>query len=207
MKFVNHIEHPLIKKVNDALDKCTLCKDRNTRGGNFISHNTFDIDYFFISQNPGFSNWNKQCHPSDIIPFGLHEENQYHQFFDFFVEEYEKKFKSQPKCYITNIVKCVTYKNSIPDQEMTDNCVREYLLKEIMAFKTFSKKPFEIFVVGKASNDTMINLKKKYSLNIPFKHIYHPGYLNRQGPEFVKNYAKKLFESKTENKRNQLFRK
>lgn len=201
MKFINYIEHPLIKTVNKSLSKCDLCPDRNTRGGNFISHNSFDIDYFFVSQNPGFSNWDKQCDPSEIIPFGLHEENRYHQFFDFFVEEYEKKFTFHPKFYITNIVKCVTYKNAIPDQEMTENCVKKYLLKEISAFKKFSKKSFKIFIVGKAANDAMLELKKKYSLKIKYQHIYHPGYLNRQGPEFVRNYAKNLFESIEETKK------
>lgn len=85
----NHIEHKIIRVMNQSLENCNKCKDYNIRGGNFISHNTNKLDIFFIAQNPGFGNWNSNKKPEEIIPFALQEENnKYHQFFDIFREKF-----------------------------------------------------------------------------------------------------------------------
>lgn len=189
---INHIEHNLIKKINAQLEQCTICEGYNTRGGNFISHNQKEVDVIFIAQNPGQSWWDKEVKPEEIIPFALdNDKNRYHLFFDLFRKAFEEEYKREPVFYLTNIVKCVTENNTLEDTKMISTCIKKYLLKEIFYFRHYNPN-IKIVTLGKPAEKALSRFEEFD--NIQIYNLYHPGWMNRQGPKVVKEKADLLME-------------
>lgn len=186
----NHNENTLISSINDMLIKCKGCKNYNTRGGNFLSKNTYNIDVIFVAQNPGGSNYGQDVHPSVIVPFGLHTGfNGYNKFFKLFFEKFEEKYKREPVVYITNISKCVTKDNKLEDEEMINNCVSKYLLSELNFIQKINSK-VKIVTLGSVARNAFTNIKELQSYQPEIMH--HPGYMNRKGIAFIEESANSL---------------
>lgn len=188
----NYIENPLVAKINNMLRSCTICKNYNTRGGVFLTKDTYDVDVIFIAQNPGAGNYNKNVDPSQVIPFALHDDsNNYHLFFDLFRESFVKKFKKEPVMYVTNVSKCSTHDNSLNDVQMIDNCISKYLKTE-MEFLFKKNQNIKIITLGKYAREVFESeneLQRYKTIN-----LFHPGFMNRKGPQFIQEQIQTLIE-------------
>lgn len=184
---INCCTYDFMVHLNNLLLECKECKNRNTRGGNFLSHATNEVDLIFVAQNPGFSWWDKKVHPHAIVPFALdNDDNKYHLFFDVVRKVFKRKFNREPVFYVTNIVKCVTYQNIIPDEKMIYVCTLRYLLQELNHFYTYGKT--HIISLGVPAAQVIEKLQ------FDFIKAKHPGWLNRQGKQFTVEYTYNLLK-------------
>lgn len=182
---INCHTYEFMVHLNNLLLECDQCKNRNTRGGNFLSHPTNEVDLIFVAQNPGFSWWNKKVKPYDIVPFALdNDDNKYHLFFDVVRKVFIRKFKREPVFYVTNIAKCVTYQNETPSDKMIYTCTLRYLLQELNHFYHYGKT--NIISLGVPAAKVM------EKLSFDFYPARHPGWLNRQGKKFAVEYTYNL---------------
>ena len=87
---------------------------------------------------------------------------------------------TREEVWITNVVKCATYKNQCPTIEMRENC-RSFLIEEFKALK-----PKLVIVLGRyAATDFPEN-------GYEVVRLYHPAYFLRlgKGRKFVKEFEK-----------------
>lgn len=193
----NHYEHRLISKINENLNTCRLCEKCDTKGTTFLSANSNDIDIMFIAQNPGKSHHGTFAAPETITPFALHDDfDDYHYFFDLFIDSFKEKYKRAPVFYITNIIKSTTIDNTLKNcEEMIDKCMWKYLSNEILYFKVFNKN-LKIVTLGKEAENNVISrflVESKLDLSgTQIINIKHPGFLNRKGKEYIVNEVNKL---------------
>lgn len=194
---LNHIDHPLVKRLNDGLDGCQKCKEHNTTGGAFISANQDVIDVMFIAQNPGASWFGKKVKPYHIIPFGLDEVTNYNLFFDCFKKDFMKRFQREPVFYITNVVKCSTEDNSLKSEAQIKACIVNYLWTELRYFKEFNEN-LNIITLGKEAQKAM-SLFGDIDQVTNLQFAYHPGYLNRKGKAVIMETSFELVSKLTSN--------
>jgi len=184
----NCTDHELVRILNQKLEECEECKNRNTKGGPLLTENSNYIDLMFIAQNPGKSWYDANVSPSDIVPFGLQKKNPYNSFFFQFIDEFKRIYNREPIFYITNIIKCATKDNKVEDQDQIDTCVNRFLLKEIQFFQNHNSNLL-IVSLGKPSREV---LRNRTDITSRVTYFHHPGYMNRQGNEYKKEKVSQL---------------
>lgn len=173
--------------LHSELLSCTLCENKNTKGGVYYN-NPEKIDILFIAQNPGASNYNRECLPEDIIPFGIDKINPYNYYFQYLFQKYKENFGNVPGFCITNVVKCVTEDNLLSDEKMISTCVERFLTIEV-EYLLHKNPKLMIISLGKYANSVLLTMK-----NIKSIQSYHPGYLNRKGRVFLENYVDNILK-------------
>lgn len=193
MTNVDIVPSKTLKALYEDIKKCNLCnptKDTLKGGGVVVPIGGGPLQKIMIvAQNPGSSNLARPGMDFDkIIPFGISQKNPYNRFF------YDL-FETIPGIYyFTNIVKCVTENNALPDASMCNVCSR-WLKKEV----EFIRPDWSI-VLGKA-NFSYFEMKP-YEVKGRIIALFHPGYLNKTKIDYDKSltFLKETLICKTSSK-------
>jgi DNA polymerase len=171
-----------ILKINNKIEYCKLCEisKEHYRG---IGYGNIYSKIMFVAINPGFII--KKLQTKDVSPFGLwteSEKNAKHS--GIFFRKFLKKLNmTKEDFYITNLVKCPTYKNRPVFLNEIQNCNR-YLEQEIQLMK-----PKLVVALGQsaaASFNIPIHNKVIIKNAVYYISIWHPAYILRNNFLFDK---------------------
>jgi len=170
-----------LKELNSSIQKCTKCMLYSlkwnlldvTKGyGKLLGNGGKEI--LVVAQNPSINRFPYQTQAMGV-DYELVGKGDY----------FRKKLKDlgidTSKIYWTNIVKCSTENNCVPDSDIIIIC-REWLVREIEILK-----PKKIVAMGNIAYEYLQDAK----FSVPLSKIWHYAYVNRN-LQLLEQYEKSL---------------